>query len=88
MRRGQSAHSRTKGRPFDPSNFDADSSLSKRGLMQRKLYLMKLMLKNEKNANEAIKQRIGAIGRDLHADNYALYVRWRSTKRIHAEVFL
>ena len=40
--------------------------------MQRKLYLMKLMLKNEKNANEAIKQRIGAMGRDLHADNYAM----------------
>ena len=40
--------------------------------MQRKLYLMKLMLKIEKNANEAIKQRIAAMGRGLHADNYAM----------------
>ena len=40
--------------------------------MQRKLYLMKLMLKNEKSANEAIKQKIGAMGRDLHGNNFTM----------------
>ena len=33
---------------------DVDSTLSNRGLMQRKLYLMKKMLKNEKQANKMI----------------------------------
>jgi len=65
-----SAHGRTSsGRLFED---DAESSLSKRGLMQRKMYLMKLMLKNEKNANEVIKQKIGEIGRDMHTGNYAM----------------
>ena len=40
--------------------------------MQRKLYLMKLMLKNEKSANDAIKQKIGAMGRDLHGNNFTM----------------
>ena len=51
---------------------DVDSTLSRRGLMQRKLFLMKMMLKNEKNANQMMKDKIGTLGRDLHADNYTL----------------
>ena len=45
---------------------DIDSTLSTRGLMQRKLYLMKMMLKNEKHANSLMKQKIGDMGRQMH----------------------
>lgn len=51
---------------------DVDSTVSRRGLMQRKLLLMKMMLKNEKNANQLMKEKIGRLGRDIHADNYAV----------------
>ena len=30
------------------------------------------MLRNEKNANEMIKQKIGEMGREVHADNYTM----------------
>ncbi len=51
---------------------DVDSTLSTRGLMQRKLYLMKKMLKNEKQANKIIQQRIGAMGREIHENNFTV----------------
>lgn len=35
---------------------DVDSTLSRQGLMNRKLYLMKLMLKNEQNSNQIMKK--------------------------------
>ena len=37
---------------------DIESTLSTRGLMQRKLYLMKMMLRNEKCANEIMKEKL------------------------------
>ena len=40
--------------------------------MQRKLYLMKLMLKNEKTANKMIKGRIGEMDRELHENNFTM----------------
>ena len=49
---------RTVGRSSDGKMrdvTDVDSTLSRRGLMQRKLLLMKMMLKNEKNANTVMK---------------------------------
>ena len=51
---------------------DVDSTLSTRGLMQRKLYLMKKMLKNEREANKVIQQRIGQMGRELHENNFTM----------------
>jgi len=33
---------------------------------------MKLMLRNEKSANEVIKQRIGEMGKEVHANNYTM----------------
>jgi hypothetical protein len=51
---------------------DVDSSVSRRGLMQRKLLLMKMMLKNEKNANQVMKEKLGSLGRDIHADNFTM----------------
>lgn len=44
---------------------EADN-LTKKGLMQRKLYLMKLMLRNEQKANSVIKQKIQSIGTEMH----------------------
>ena len=40
--------------------------------MQRKLMLMKMMLKNEKNANQIMKEKIDTLGRNIHADNYTM----------------
>ena len=40
--------------------------------MQRKLLLMKMMLKNEKNANQVMKEKLGSLGRDIHADNFTM----------------
>ena len=60
---------------------DIDSSLSTRGLMQRKLYLMKMMLKNEKHCNNVMKQKIGDMGKELHENNYT--IRKLSTKIPH-----
>ena len=37
--------------------------------MQRKLFLMKMMLKNEKSANNAIAQRLGEMDKELHSSN-------------------
>ena len=51
---------------------DVDSTISRRGLMQRKLMLMKMMLKNEKNANQIMKEKIDTLGRNIHADNYTM----------------
>ena len=51
---------------------DVDSTVSRRGLMQRKLLLMKMMLKNEKNANQIMKEKIDNLGRNIHADNYTM----------------
>ena len=51
---------------------DVDSTVSRRGLMQRKLLLMKMMLKNEKNANQMMKEKLDNLGRDIHADNYTM----------------
>ena len=51
---------------------DVDSTMSRRGLMHRKLYLMKLMLKNEKNANQVMKEKIDTLGTGIHADNYTM----------------
>lgn len=48
---------------------EVDSTLSTRGLMQRKLYLMKMMLKNEKNANQMMKQQLNTLDRELHQNN-------------------
>ena len=51
---------------------DVDSTLSRRALMQRKLLLMKMMLNNEKNANQVMKEKIDSLGRNIHADNYTM----------------
>jgi len=40
--------------------------------MQRKLYLMKMMLKNEKHANTIMKQKIGVMDNEMHANNYTM----------------
>ena len=48
---------------------DVDSTLSTRGLMQRKLYLMKMMLKNEKQANLIMKEKLDNLGREMHTEN-------------------
>ena len=40
--------------------------------MQRKLFLMKMMLKNEKNANGAIVQRLGEMDKELHSSNFVV----------------
>ena len=40
--------------------------------MQRKLLLMKMMLKNEKNANTVMKHKIDTLGSNIHADNYTM----------------
>ena len=53
-------------RAKDGKLVEVSSNLSTRGLLQRKLYLMKLMLKNEKKANSAIKQRIDELSNSLH----------------------
>lgn len=37
--------------------------------MQRKVYLMKMMLKNEKNANNMMKKQLGVLDRELHHNN-------------------
>lgn len=58
-----------KGFPGARDITDVDSTLSTRGLMQRKLYLMKMMLKNEKQANSIIKQRINTIDKEIHEHN-------------------
>ena len=66
---------RTVGRSSDGKMrdiTDVDSTLSRRGLMQRKLLLMKMMLKNEKNANTVMKQKIDSLGSNIHADNYTM----------------
>lgn len=57
-------------KPMDPSS-EVDE-LTKKGLMQRKLYLMKLMLKNEKKANAVIKQKISALGSEMHQNATAV----------------
>ena len=57
-------------RPMDPSS-EVDE-LTKKGLMQRKLYLMKLMLRNEKKANEVIKKKISALGSEMHNNATAI----------------
>lgn len=48
---------------------DIDSTLSTRGLMQRKLYLMKMMLKNEKQANLIMKEKLDNLGREMTTDS-------------------
>ena len=48
---------------------DVDSTLSTRGLMQRKLYLMKMMLKNEKQANLIMKEKLDNLGREMHTES-------------------
>jgi hypothetical protein len=40
--------------------------------MQRKLYFMKMMLRNEKDANTLIKKRIGELSNEMHQNNTAL----------------
>ena len=49
---------------------DIDSTLSTRGLMQRKLYLMKMMLKNEKQANLLMKEKLDNLKYQRQACNY------------------
>ena len=51
---------------------DIESNVSTRGLVQRKLYFMKMMLKNEQQANEIIKERIGKLSSEIHPNNAAL----------------
>ena len=40
--------------------------------MQRKLYFMKMMLRNERQANNIIKKRIGELSNEMHQNNSAL----------------
>ena len=51
---------------------DVDSTVSAKGLMQRKLFLMKLMLRNEKQANQIMKQKLGTLGKEIHENNTAV----------------
>ena len=48
---------------------DVDSTLSTRGLMQRKLFLMKMMLKNEQNSNKVMAQKIGEMDQAIHSNS-------------------
>jgi len=57
----------TTGDGRDPS--EINSTLSTRGLLKRKLFFMKMMLKNEKQANSMIKEKIGALSREMHHNN-------------------
>ena len=51
---------------------DVDSTLSTRGLMQRKLFLMKMMIKNERGANKILSRKVGEMGREIHDNNYTI----------------
>ena len=51
---------------------EVDSTLSTRGLMQRKLYLMKMMLKNERHANSLMQKKIGQMDQEMHSNNYTV----------------
>ena len=51
---------------------DADSTLSTRGLMQRKLFLMKMMIKNEKSANKILSRKVDEMGREIHENNFTV----------------
>ena len=48
---------------------DIDSCLSTRGLRHSKLYLMKMMLKNEKQANLIMKEKLDNLGREMTTDS-------------------
>ena len=47
------------GKSRDPA--EINSTMSTRGLLKRKLFFMKMMLRNEKQANSMIKEKIGAL---------------------------
>ena len=51
---------------------DVDSTLSTRGLMQRKLFLMKMMIKNERGANKILARKVDEMGREIHTNNYTV----------------
>ena len=51
---------------------DADSTLSTRGLMQRKLFLMKMMIKNERGANKILSRKVDEMGREIHENNFTV----------------
>ena len=51
---------------------EVDASLSTRGLMQRKLYLMKMMLKNEQKANGMMKRKIEDLSQEFHQNHPTL----------------
>ena len=55
-----------------PEMESAVSTMSQRGLLQRKLFLMKMMLRNERESNKAMQKRIGELGRELHQNNTTL----------------
>ena len=54
----QQAMELAKIAPNGAKPVDVESTLSTRGLMRRKLYLMKMMLRNEKQANEIMKEKL------------------------------
>ena len=45
---------------------DINSDVSTSGLVQRKLYFMKMMLRNEQHANKIISQKIGELSQEMH----------------------
>ena len=51
---------------------EIDSSISAKGLMQRKMYLMKLMLRNERQANQIMKTKLGTLGKEIHQNHAAV----------------
>ena len=51
---------------------DVDSTLSTKGLMQRKLFLMKMMIKNERGANKILARKVDEMGREIHTNNYTV----------------
>ena len=51
---------------------EVDSTLSTRDLMQRKLILMKKMLRNERKASSDFKQRLSEMDKEMHSSNFTL----------------
>ena len=45
---------------------DVNSDVSTRGLIQRKLYFMKMMLRNEQHANKMISKKIDELSQEMH----------------------
>ena len=75
----QNHRQKAMSKTFGQNITEIDSTISAKGLMQRKMYLMKLMLRNEKQANQIMKQKVGTLGKEIHQNHAA--VRMLEEKR-------